>query len=152
MEFYDPMEQNCLWCRRQPALKAEERAEMPFYEEEMEEDRDMERLLNLYPEIAREIMPFVEAECDKMEYEGSTMFDEYPDRTMLSRAANGIYDQVKGRYDPPEGDDRDLTIAMNQEMRRRYPPKKNWLSDLIEVLLLDEMFRRRKRRRNYRRR
>lgn len=152
MEFYDPMEHSCLWCRRQSAMKAQAAPDAPYYEDEMEEERDMERLLNLYPEIAREIMPFVEAECDKMEYEGSTMFDEYPDRTMISRATAGIYDQVKGRYDPPEGDDRDETMAMNAETRRRYPPRKNWLSDLIDVLFLDEMFRRRRRRRNYRRR
>ena len=152
MEFYDPMEHSCLWCRRQDMMKAAADPEMPYYEDELEEDRDMERLLNLYPEIAREIMPFVEAECDKMEYEGSTMFDEYPDRTMISRITAGIYNQVKGRYDPPEGDDRDETMAMNAETRRRYPPEKNWLSDLIEVLFLDEMFRRRRRRRNYRRR
>jgi len=152
MEFYDPMEQNCFWCRRQSAMKAQAASDVPYYEEELEEERDWGRLLNLYPEIAREIMSFVEAECDKMEYEGSTMFDEYPDWTMIERSVNGIYDQVKDRYDPPEGDDRDEMMAMNAETRRRYPPKKNWLSDLINVLFLDEMFRRRSRRRNYRRR
>lgn len=122
------------------------------YEDEMENDRDMQRLLNLYPEIARELMPFVEAECDKLEYEGSMMFDEYPDRTMLSRITAGIYDQVKDRYNPPEGEDQDETLAMNVETRRRYPARKNWLGDLIDVLFFHEMFHRRRRRRNYRRR
>ena len=43
-------------------------------------------------------------------------------------------------------------MAMQQETRRRYPPRKNWLGDMIEVLLYQEMFRRRCRRRNCRRR
>ena len=152
MEFYDPMEHNCLWCRRPETMKAQAAADMLYEEEEMEEERDRERLMNLYPEIARELMPFVERECDALEYEGSNMFDEFPDRNALSRVTERIYDEVRERYEPAEGDDRDEMMAMNAEMRRRYPPKKNWLSDLIEVLFLDEMFRRRKRRRNYRRR
>lgn len=122
------------------------------YEDEMENSRDLQRLLNLYPEIARELMPLVEAECDKLEYEGSMMFDEYPDRTMISRMTAGIYDQVKERYNPPEGEDQDETLAMNVETRRRYPARQNWLGDLIDVLFLNEMFHRRRRRRNYRRR
>ena len=40
------------------------------------------------------------------------------------------------------------TLAMNRETYRRYPPEQNWLSDLIQTLLVDEMFRRRCRRRN----
>ena len=42
------------------------------------------------------------------------------------------------------------TLAMNRETYRRYPPEQNWLSDLIQTLLVDEMFRRRCRRRNCR--
>ena len=122
-----------------------------YYEEDYETERDLERLKNLYPEVAKNLMPYIEDECDKLEFEGSIMFDEYPDKTMLSRITAHIYDQVKDQYNPPEGEDRDEMLAMNTETYRRYPPRKNWLSDFIDVLLFDEMFHRRCRRRNCRR-
>ena len=122
-----------------------------YYEEEYENQRDMDRMKDLYPEIAKELMPSVEAACDQLEYEGSIMFDEYPDKTMLSRITARIYDQVKDRFNPPDGEDRDDALAMNVETFRRYPPRKNWLGDMIDVLFFEEMFRRRCRRRNCRR-
>lgn len=122
------------------------------YLDEMENERDMQKLKELYPEMAKDIMTEVEEECDKMEYDGSMMFDEYPDRVMLGRVKAAIYDRVKDKYPVDESDDRDEAMAMQQEMRRRYPPRKNWLGDLIEVMLYQEMYRRRCRRRNCRRR
>ena len=122
------------------------------YLDEMENERDMQKLKELYPEMARDILRQVEEECDKMEYDGSVMFDEYPDRVMLARVRNSIYDRVKDQYPVEETDDRDEAMVMQQETRRRYPPRKNWLGDMIDVLLYQEMYRRRCRRRNCRRR
>ncbi len=119
--------------------------------EEHENERDMERLKEMYPQVAKEILKRVEEECDKMEYEGSLMFDERPDQIMTGQIRNRIYDQVKEQYPVPEESDRDEVFAMNKETRKRYPPKKNWLSDMIEVLLYQEMYRRRCRHRNCRR-
>ena len=69
---------------------------------------------------------------------------------LVRRLTSRIYGQVKEQYQPPEGEDKDEMLAMNQETWRRYPPDQNWLSDLIQTLLVDEMFRRRSRRRNSR--
>lgn len=62
-----------------------------IYMTEMEYERDMERMKELYPEEAKQIQKLVEEECDKMEYEGSMMFDEYPDRVMLKVICDRIY-------------------------------------------------------------
>lgn len=64
-------------------------------------------------------------------------------RNQVRRLTSRIYGQVKEQYQPPEGEDKDEMLAMNQETWRRYPPDQNWLSDLIQTLLVDEMFRRR---------
>ena len=57
---------------------------MPFYMSypmqnlyltEMEYEKDMERMKELYPKEVKTILSYVEDECDKMEYEGSLMFD-----------------------------------------------------------------------------
>ena len=61
-----------------------------MYMTELEYERDMERMKELYPEDAKQIQRLVEEECDKMEYEGSMMFDEYPDRVMLKAICDRI--------------------------------------------------------------
>lgn len=62
------------------------------YMEELEYARDLEKLKGMYPKEVRSIQEMVEDECDKMEYEGSLMFDEYPDRVMVNRIVKRIYD------------------------------------------------------------
>ena len=47
-----------------------------IYSEEMEYERDMERMKQMYPDKAKKVQRYVEDECDKMEYDGSMMFDE----------------------------------------------------------------------------
>lgn len=78
---------------------------MPFYMaypmqnvylEELEYEKDMQKLKDLYPKEVKSIQVLVEDECDKMEYEGSLMFDEYPDKLMLRQIVNRIYDGVAG--------------------------------------------------------
>ena len=56
-----------------------------LYLTEMEYEKDMDRMKELYPRDVSRIMDVIEDECDKMEYEGSLMFDEYPDRLMLEQ-------------------------------------------------------------------
>ena len=123
-----------------------------LYLTEMEYEKDMDRMKELYPKEVGRIVECVEDECDRMEYEGSLMFDEYPDKVMFERIKNRIYDKVQEKYPVEEEDDRDQAMVMQQEVYRRYPPRKNWLGDIIEVLLYQEMYRRRCRRRSCRRR
>lgn len=62
------------------------------YMEELEYARDLEKLKGMYPKEVRSIQEMVEDECDKMEYEGSLMFDEYPDKVMVNQIVKRIYD------------------------------------------------------------
>lgn len=117
---------------------------------EQENERDAQRMMAMYPEVARKIQHLVEDECDKMEYDGSIMFDEQPDQLMFSQIVRSVYDQMKEEYPVAEESNPDEKLTM-QESRRRYPPDQNWLNDLIRVMLGNEMFRRRCRRRNCRR-
>ena len=101
------------------------------YQTEREYERDMERMKELYPKRMKKLLAYVEEECDKMEYEGSRMYDEYPDRVMLYRMANQIYDKAMPMKEAAEG---------------RRERDKNLL-EVIQVLLYDEMYRRRGRHR-----
>lgn len=69
--------------------------------ERMEQDRiqeeDYQYIIRMYSSLSREILDLIEDVCDQMEYEGSRMFDEYVDRTMLLSLTDQIYDKISHR-------------------------------------------------------
>ncbi len=107
-----------------------------------------EKVKDRYPKI---ILSEVENVCDSLEYEGSMMFDSIPDKERVRKMTADIYEKVKDRYPIEESIDQDDMLVMNRENRRRYPPQQNWLNDFIQVLLFQEMHRRRCRHRRCRR-
>mgnify|MGYP002520311397 CR=1 FL=1 len=53
--------------------------------------RDLAYMREMYPEQVKTIMRHVEEMCDRMDYEGSMMYDEYPDIMSLEKmVAKGI--------------------------------------------------------------
>lgn len=126
--------------------------------EERKSFEDARRLQSFYPEIARMVQGQVEEECDKMEYEGSMMFDEYPDRLMMRKLAEGITEKVKAmapeepeEEQPAQNPGGTELFGMQAGGRRHRPGKRDdWLGDLVQVMLVDEMHRRRCRHRRCR--
>ena len=53
------------------------------YDDERIERRDFEYMKSMYPMAVKKILPYVEEECDRMAYEGSVIYDEYPDKLQL---------------------------------------------------------------------
>lgn len=96
----------------------------------MEDEMDSKRLSELYPLMAKRLQPYVEEVCNRLEYPGSMMYDEYPDRLSLLRKAREVWDG-----------------AESGENFGEKAPVWEELSDLIGVLLLQEMMRRRKKNR-----
>ncbi len=101
------------------------------YQTEKEYERDMQRMKEMYPKRMKKLLAYVEEECDKMEYEGSMMYDEYPDKVLLYRIAAQIYDRA----------------VPVQPAERKGGGRDRDLMDVIQVLLYDEIHRRRGRRR-----
>ena len=105
-----------------------------LYDDERIERRDFEYMKSMYPDTAKRALPFVEDECDRMEYEGSMLYDEYPDKLQLGlmcgRACKNIEKNEKG--------------IDKEEMRN--------LRDLVEVMLYQELYKRRSDNRRRRRR
>ena len=64
-----------------------------LYLTEMEYEKDMERMKELYPKEVLQLQQMVERRCDEMEYEGSRMYDENPDRYMLEREAQRLLEE-----------------------------------------------------------
>lgn len=97
---------------------------MPYiYDMEQQSEQETSMMKSYYPEIAVLIQAHVERECDKMEYEGSMMYDEYPDKTMVEQLSQKILQQVEREWQPLEMenpalgiDDRNNQVPDNQLM------------------------------------
>lgn len=98
--------------------------------EQMEDVEDKKRIMEMYPLMARRLQPYVEECCDRLEYEGSMMYDEYPDRLSLLRKSQEVWEQ-----------------AQKRENFGEKSPDWEQIRDLTGVLLLQEMLVRRKKKR-----
>ena len=50
---------------------------MPLlYDDERQNQRDYEYMKSVYPGTAKRLIPYIEEECDRLEYMGSVMYDE----------------------------------------------------------------------------
>lgn len=121
----------------------------PIYNNEMETEADMRYMKEMYPSEAKEIQALVEQELDKMDTEGSVIYDEYPDRVQIMRIATRIYEQSIVNEN--------IRNSMNGSGMNNWDTGENGsrnrsLEDLIYVLLLNEIFKRRGERRNQSRR
>lgn len=106
-----------------------------YFNEEAEYDRDCCRLQEMYPVEARKIQTEIKDACDKMEYEGSVMFDEYPDKYTLQAICRTVYRKMN-----------DL------EELKGTSCCQDPVYQMIEVMLLHEIYKRRCRYRRCRRR
>lgn len=62
----------------------------------MEDDKqDQEYTMHLYSDAVKAIQKEVEEECDKLEYKGSCMYHQYPDKVHLQMITAQIYKKVK---------------------------------------------------------
>lgn len=98
---------------------------MPLqYDDERIERRDYEYMKSMYPMAVKKILPYVEEECERMAYDGSMIYDEYPDQLQIRLMCKRVCDKM------PEVD-----------------------KELVQVLLFHEIYKRRceqrKQRRNF---
>lgn len=93
--------------------------------------QDMEYLQQAYPSEVKRYQRRVAEILDKMDYEGSMIYDEYPDFVSLHRMAENMVKILKS-------EDKE-----NPEEHQIPEEKWNWLTDMIQVLLCDEVYKRR---------
>ena len=106
------------------------------FEDERAERMDYEYLRSMYPEIPKTILPYVEEECDRMAYENSMIYDQYPDKLQLRLMCGRICADIKKHE----------KLSRNESMRELLNDMEQggkWLRDLTEVMLYQELFRRR---------
>lgn len=117
---------------------------MPFaFDDERIDVRDYEYMKSMYPDMAKKVMPYIEEECDRCDYACSMMYDEYPDKLQLQLMCRRIYENVCRN---------EIQFARQVEKWKESGEKQNWLRDFIEVMLYQELYKRRRDDRRMRRR
>lgn len=101
-----------------------------YYQEEDSIIRDLEYLQQMYPAEAKRYQKTIASILDKLDYEGSMIYDEYPDRWQLYKLSMDILDRIK-REDAKE------------ENQNEPPEKWEWMGDMIQILLFYEIYKRR---------
>ena len=140
--------------------------------EQQEELRDMEQdyeyFKSLYPPVVQKIQQLIDDQCDQLEYNGSFMFDQLPDKVHLNTIVDNIYNQaVAMDKENPELQAEEMSgnplfpqprfcsgLELHPQPRSDFgfDGRPNWLRALIEAMLFQDMFHRRTRFRRHRRR
>ena len=114
-----------------------EKRGLPFYMSyqqpvlQKEEDvlRDLDYLQQLYPKEVRTYQKRIMEALDKIEYKGSMIYDEYPDKFLVYKLGKDILAAIK----------REEAKEEQEEQEEKW----QWVGIIIQVLLSNEIYRRR---------
>ena len=102
-----------------------------YYQEEDSIIRDLEYLQQMYPAEAKKYQKVIAGILDKLDYEGSMIYDEYPDKWQLYKLSKDILDRIRR---DEEKENPEIEVAAE---------KWEWMGDLVQILLFYEIYKRR---------
>ena len=102
-----------------------------YYQQEDSVTRDLEYLQQMYPSEAKKYQKMIAETLDHIDYEGSMIYDEYPDRWQIYRLTQMIVDK-------------------NRKTDEEQAPDADWnrTTEFVQVLLSYEIYRKRHSNRN----
>lgn len=100
-----------------------------YYEQEDTVMKDLEYLQQMYPTEAKKYQKRISTILDKLDYEGSIIYDEFPDRFMINKIGKDILAIIR-----KEEENENVIVATE---------KWEWLEDMIQILLFYEIYKRR---------
>lgn len=120
------------------------------------DEMDKKKMKAMYPEVCKKIQYYIDEECDKMEYDGSYMYDEYPEKEVIEMLVDKIYEKIQQDKDI-DTKEFDEIISNESEVKEDivdntskrcgcYRSPNRWLRNNIHVMMLNEVFGRRSRR------
>ena len=119
-----------------------------YYQEEDSVTRDLEYLQQMYPMEAKRYQKIIVDTLNQMDYEGSMIYDEYPDKWQLYRLTQIIMDKIK-RMESNETNmpnemlgnmsTNNAENALGRNMERQWEQ----LEEFIQVLLYYEIYKKR---------
>ena len=96
-----------------------------YYQQEDTVTRDLDYLQQMYPAQAKKYQKIIAETLDRIDYEGSMIYDEYPDKWQIYRLTQMIMDKISKSEDESSDMDSDRT------------------AEFIQVLLFYEIYRKR---------
>ena len=96
-----------------------------YYQQEDSVTRDLEYLQQMYPAQAKKYQKIIAETLDRIDYEGSMIYDEYPDKWQIYRLTQIIVDKIR----QAEGESSDMDSDRTAEF--------------IQVLLSYEIYKKR---------
>lgn len=103
-----------------------------YYQEEDTVTRDLEYLQQMYPSEAKRYQKIIADILNQVDYEGSCIYDEYPDKWQLFRLTQTVMDKIK-RMEHTETETKDAAKEKPWE----------WIEEFVQVLLYYEIYKKR---------
>lgn len=134
--------------KRQGMNAMDYRRALPFYNaypqytswNQLDEDRvaqDLEYLQQMYPAYAKRYQVRINEMLNRMDYDGSMIYDQYPDRWQLERLIDSIVTSIRN--------DENAGMQEQSQDDSKWP----WVRELVTVLVYYEILKRRNKRKNY---
>ena len=101
-----------------------------YYQQEDSVTRDLDYLQQMYPAQAKKYQKMIAETLDCIDYEGSMIYDEYPDKWQIYRLTQMIVDKIIKSEDESTDLDED------------------WLTEFVQIILFYEIYKKRHTNRN----
>lgn len=105
------------------------------YEEQTKRMQDLEYIQQLYPMEAKNILRKVIYHLEPIDYNGSFLYDEFPDQLQMYRVVASILAEMKREAAENGG--------------AWTPEREMWMQDMIKLVLYMEVFKRRNQKNYY---
>lgn len=107
-----------------------------YYQQEDSVTRDLEYLQQMYPTEAKKYQKIIAETLDYIDYEGSMIYDEYPDKWQIYRLTQVIVDKIRNSREEQPGQEQDGDADWER------------VTEFVQVLLSYEIYRKRHSNRN----
>ena len=117
-----------------------------YYQQEDSVTRDLEYLQQMYPEEAKRYQKIIADILDHIDYEGSMIYDEYPDKWQIYRLTQIVTDKIKRQEEENAvKSDKDAESSQDKQAAGTEGMIRDWkqMEDFIQILLSYEIYRRR---------
>ena len=103
-----------------------------YYQEEDTVTRDLEYLQQMYPSEAKRYQKIIAEILNQIDYEGSCIYDEYPDKWQLYRLTQTVMDKIK-------------KMEHTETEKQGSTDEKSWdeIEEFVQVLLYYEIYKKR---------
>lgn len=106
---------------------------------------DLEYLQQMYPSYAKKYQGVVSNVADKMDYEGSFIYDQYPDKLTIIRMVESVMKMIQADENSNSINSDGTPLTENAPWSEKEP----WIRELVTVLMYNEILMRRRKKNKY---